>query len=374
MVEIRCKQCNRPMTLLDEDKQRFYCYKDDLIFLSNQNKWSDEQSPVGENRPQYGPICESCGKPMQQIGRVSGVIGFIGDPERWYCLKDDKYHIEKQGQLDGQAYRNSLPRLRVWLPRLALGCIIAFFLNLGKASANVLVIELIILISICMLVVYVVDVAKRSSKPHIASDSSMVVRKPDVIVRRKTSSLILLAIICVVPSLALGYFLITPSIPIDQTIIGYTTESLFRTYTPYITTTAFSCWSGYSYVNQATATTCVGLFVRVTPVLVSNSFTTSYSYTSTNSGVSTVSPYALSQGMSIALILGAVVLAGIFFHYLGRTRQANPEIESASQPSSKQQVEPKKEAAKSMTKFCRECGTKIPRDSLFCEKCGTNLS
>jgi len=218
---------------------------------------------------------------------------------------------------------------------------------------------------------------KVKTSKQVTEKTTPTTLEPVIKVRRKTSSLVLLAIICVIPLFGLGYFLITPLIPIDQTIIGYTTASLIRTSTPYIATTIFGttsgpCGSGYYYYYATTCVTRVGLYVQVTPVLVSDLFTTSYSYTSTTR-VCTISPYASSQGGSIALILGAVVLAGIFLFYFGRTRQTNPEIASASQPLSKHKVEPKKEAAKSMTKFCRECGTKIPRDSLFCEKCGATL-
>jgi len=36
-------------------------------------------------------------------------------------------------------------------------------------------------------------------------------------------------------------------------------------------------------------------------------------------------------------------------------------------------IDDQQESKRAITKFCRECGAKIPRDSTFCEKCGANI-
>jgi hypothetical protein len=37
-----CKQCGYPMKLLDEDNQKWYCYKDDKIYYAKQNLWDED--------------------------------------------------------------------------------------------------------------------------------------------------------------------------------------------------------------------------------------------------------------------------------------------------------------------------------------------
>ena len=48
-----CKRCGAQMKLLDEDEQRWYCTRDDLSYLGNQRKWSDEVTKTTINRLGY---------------------------------------------------------------------------------------------------------------------------------------------------------------------------------------------------------------------------------------------------------------------------------------------------------------------------------
>ncbi len=50
---------------------------------------------------------------------------------------------------------------------------------------------------------------------------------------------------------------------------------------------------------------------------------------------------------------------------------AATSAQAPAQVQSTAQVEPTATAAS--TKFCRQCGTKIPAESKFCEKCGAQL-
>jgi hypothetical protein len=43
------------------------------------------------------------------------------------------------------------------------------------------------------------------------------------------------------------------------------------------------------------------------------------------------------------------------------------------EPRTKKSDEKKSDGSKKKTKYCRECGASIPRDSTFCEKCGAKL-
>lgn len=44
-----CKQCGTTMTVLDEE--RWYCYKDDLIFFPKENLWSDDKDAPVSHTP-----------------------------------------------------------------------------------------------------------------------------------------------------------------------------------------------------------------------------------------------------------------------------------------------------------------------------------
>jgi rhomboid protease GluP len=216
--------------------------------------------------------------------------------------------------------------------------------------------------------------------------TSTTLRKRTIKVRRETPTLILLAIICVAPLLGLGYFLITPSIPIDQTINGYTTASFIRTSTQYIATTIFGtttgpCGSGYYYYYATTCVTRVGLYVQVTPVPLANGFTSSYSYTSTINGASTLSPYVFSPLNSIASTVIVIVLSLAVFVFFSRHREQHKPETQTVYTGTKQSMRPKDVGSRELTKsdrsrmmFCRECGAKISRDSVFCEECGFKLT
>ncbi len=39
---IVCRKCGQPMNLLDEEEQRWYCFKDDLLYVGKDQHWSDE--------------------------------------------------------------------------------------------------------------------------------------------------------------------------------------------------------------------------------------------------------------------------------------------------------------------------------------------
>jgi hypothetical protein len=38
-----CKLCGQAMHLTDEEEQRWYCYKDDLVYLAKEDSWSDQK-------------------------------------------------------------------------------------------------------------------------------------------------------------------------------------------------------------------------------------------------------------------------------------------------------------------------------------------
>jgi hypothetical protein len=38
-MTVNCRTCGQAMTLTDEETQRWYCYKDDLLYYAKENRW-----------------------------------------------------------------------------------------------------------------------------------------------------------------------------------------------------------------------------------------------------------------------------------------------------------------------------------------------
>ena len=134
-------------------------------------------------------------------------------------------------------------------------------------------------------------------------------------VRSKTSTFVILALICFLPVLGLEYYVFTPSISVPFTL----TESLTSTpsqpssllvYSTYLTTTCQYCL--YSFVTQTYSS-----YIEATSV---------YAFISTSTGVKRVSPYAVSAGWSIASIVIATILALVALFYL--TQYHKPKAEA----------------------------------------------
>ena len=104
----------------------------------------------------------------------------------------------------------------------------------------------------------------------------------------------------------------------------------------------------------------------------------------TSHWTSTVPPYSLlgtSQNSFPTVILGICVslIAALLFLLAALRRKPTTEIERPLQPAVKtpaKTVEAKISPSvnRNQFKFCRECGAKIPRDSVFCEECGSKLT
>ncbi|MGO9643807.1 MAG: zinc ribbon domain-containing protein [Candidatus Bathyarchaeia archaeon] len=76
--------------------------------------------------------------------------------------------------------------------------------------------------------------------------------------------------------------------------------------------------------------------------------------------------------MYIALaILGSLLLLALFVS-LPKVSKEKAETVSSVTERSESEPEPQKDRKK-FTMYCRECGAKIPRDSVFCRECGTTV-
>jgi hypothetical protein len=72
-----CRICGQPMQLLgasiDDEQQRWYCYKDDEVWLDKEQKWMGEQIP----------LCRVCGQPLKPVETHGKWWKDV-----WYCDKD----------------------------------------------------------------------------------------------------------------------------------------------------------------------------------------------------------------------------------------------------------------------------------------------
>jgi hypothetical protein len=79
--------------------------------------------------------------------------------------------------------------------------------------------------------------------------------------------------------------------------------------------------------------------------------------------------------VGLALAVVAVIVLGVLLLRRIRSDSSQPAtstpVESRPAEDFSQPIPP---ISSALTKFCRKCGAKIPRDSEFCEECGTRLT
>lgn len=194
----------------------------------------------------------------------------------------------------------------------------------------------------------------------------------------KKLATIITVIVCVVPLLGLTYYLITPSVVTPFHItnhLSYTStnqityvwsSSSVIGYTAYATyvvpcSNYYTCFSYHTTesiqvytISTLTATHTVGVTTSITDVK--------------STLLSTLPPYAVSDrswpaAIAVtAVIVTALLVYGILFVNPPQTPQSHEEIKTnAAEVSAKKVM------------FCRECGARIPRDSIFCEECGRRI-
>lgn len=195
--------------------------------------------------------------------------------------------------------------------------------------------------------------------------------------KHKARNLLLLVLICVVPFLILVYYLATPSVLVPYSVTEmYTTASSVTYEYPMpallvgysLTTSSISTCYPYYYCYYVYSTMSIGVY---SSWAITTTVTSMSTLTSVSSLVTTLAPSAVPErGGTAAIILVIVFVVGVLFlSWVGFLRPA-PKVEPAI---IQQETEPQKVATKSGMKFCRECGAKIPRDSVFCEECGSKL-
>jgi len=61
----RCRVCRLPMRLLDEDIDKWYCFKDDQIWLGKEGKWCEPTPPRSGESSQEVKYCKRCGNQLE---------------------------------------------------------------------------------------------------------------------------------------------------------------------------------------------------------------------------------------------------------------------------------------------------------------------
>jgi hypothetical protein len=145
---------------------------------------------------------------------------------------------------------------------------------------------------------------------------------------------------------------------VASSYVGYVSTSTYTTYA--------SCSQSYYYSVCRTSTDSYTFPVWVTKT-VAREYSTTLAYKSTS--ITTVPPYTANPNSGLLVLFliiagGALVVLGA----MSRPKTSKPletPAERLGTVRGTQQVKP--------MMFCRECGAKIPRDSVFCEECGARL-
>jgi hypothetical protein len=212
-------------------------------------------------------------------------------------------------------------------------------------------------------------------------------------IQRKTSSLVILAVVCVAPLVGLACYMVTPirvaytttlyspAVSVSTSVFTYeyySTTSVGHRLSTYTTLGVGSACYGYigsscaSYLYNTRRVYSTSIIPIYETTTMETPYTTSHTMTSTNMLTSTGSTYAVpTNGTTAAIVAVASIIIGALLVYAIAFHRPRP-----SQPPPAKAIEPESSKLTSQglsTKFCRACGAKIPRDSIFCEECGTRL-
>jgi ribosomal protein L40E len=235
----------------------------------------------------------------------------------------------------------------------------------------------------------------------VGEPSERTVAKPaapaaGIKIQRKTSSLLILVVIFVAPLVGLVYYLVTPSVLIFYTATSYSpavsvstsattsfyysTASIGSCSTTYMTQLVGSACLGYagsscaSWVYNTRRVQTTGIIPIYETTTIKTSHTMLHTTTSTKILTSTMSTHTVPEdGTTAAIVAVSSIIIGALLVYAIAFRNRQPR-----QPPPVKAIEPEPPKSISQkgldTKFCRECGAKIPRDSTFCEECGAKLA
>jgi len=75
MVAPSCPKCGKSMTLLDSHVQRYYCYKDDVVYIGSENRWIGLKPTTSPSTVQ--PSTQPLSPEKKREVRMIAVIGII---------------------------------------------------------------------------------------------------------------------------------------------------------------------------------------------------------------------------------------------------------------------------------------------------------
>lgn len=85
----KCIVCGRPMHLLDEEEERWYCHTDDVLFFAKQNTWKPE--PTQEQLAEAKRLAEEKRAKQLELGHVIIVSARKHEAE-WTVEYISNYH------------------------------------------------------------------------------------------------------------------------------------------------------------------------------------------------------------------------------------------------------------------------------------------
>jgi hypothetical protein len=187
------------------------------------------------------------------------------------------------------------------------------------------------------------------------------------------------ALIIGVSTICLAYlFTATVPLPIVYTLTSTApatdTYSFQSSYVGYVSTSSYaytSCTQSYYLKQCRTSSSSYTFPIWITKMIASQSFvTTTFAYRSTS--VTTMPLYSINPNPAgIALLM--LVAGGTIVFILRLTIAGSSPKPTKSGVRLATAGETKTPSTIGPTKFCRECGAKIPRDSIFCEECGKRI-
>jgi hypothetical protein len=98
--EPTCRVCGRPMVLLDEDAQRWYCDEDDQLWLGTEQKWVGRVTEIEKRIPEQAQgvkYCKKCGNTLDVADTFCDKCG--AEQKRTLTLPQIRNQVRSQPQL-----------------------------------------------------------------------------------------------------------------------------------------------------------------------------------------------------------------------------------------------------------------------------------
>jgi hypothetical protein len=116
-----CRVCGKPMRLLDEYEQRWYCHEDDQLYYAKDQRWAEEnarpkKAEARAEKMSTKPIkCKICKKRMTLVNP---------DMQIWYCKNDRRAYYGLENRTEENVTESGLLRPNTNVPskRFCIEC------------------------------------------------------------------------------------------------------------------------------------------------------------------------------------------------------------------------------------------------------------